>query len=153
VTTLVLPQRVLDEARTFFENRGTRGLEGTAMIKNGEFLELVIPDQRAIRDAHGQVSVEVTRSGQMELARSLAIDEMYVARIHSHPGDAYHSPTDNQNPVLTHDGAISIVIPYFGLGLRRTLDACAVLRRSGGTWHDLPPGPQRIRWITVKGCA
>ena len=75
MTTLVLPQRVLEEARTFFENRGTRGLEGTAMIKNGEFLELVIPDQRAIRDAHGHVSVEVTRSGQMELARSLAIDE------------------------------------------------------------------------------
>jgi proteasome lid subunit RPN8/RPN11 len=153
VNTLILPQRVLDEARTFFENCGTRGFEGTAMIKKGERTELVIPEQRAIRDAHGQVSVEVTRSGQMELARSLAIGEMYVARIHSHPGDAYHSRTDNENPVLAHEGAISIVVPYFGLGLRRALDACAVLRRSGGTWHDLPLGPQRTRWITVEGCA
>jgi len=147
--TLFLPQTLIDEARTFFEERGISGLEGTAMIKDGRQTKLVVPDQRAFRDDRERVSVEVTRPGQMQLARALDVDEMYVARIHSHPGDAYHSAADDSNPVLTHEGAISIVVPYFGLGLRLGLQTCAVLRRSNGVWCDLPPGNDRDRWVVV----
>lgn len=92
------------------------------------------------------VSVEVTRKGQMELVLALGAGELCVARIHSHPYEAFHSPADDANPALTHEGALSIVVPYFGLGLRRELDACAVLRREEGRWRDLPVG-MRDRWI------
>lgn len=102
---------------------------------------LVIPDQTATPLPH--CSVEVTRQGKLELAAALGPEDVYVSRIHSHPGLAFHSPTDNTNPAITHEGALSIVVPFFGLGLRRGLDACAVLVRRDGVWIDVPPGADR----------
>lgn len=147
---LTLPAAVLEDARTFFEERGTHGLEGTAMIKSGIEHSLVIPRQNARRDPYGHVNVEVPREGQMDLALALAPDEMYVARIHSHPGDAFHSAADDANPVITFEGGISIVVPFFGLGLRRGLDTCAVYLFTGGAWTELPAGPGRDRWIVAE---
>lgn len=146
---LVLTSKVLQDARTFFENRGTFGLEGTAMIKKGTGLELVIPRQNAHRDTFGNVNVEVPREGQMDLALALGPDDLYVARIHSHPGDAFHSAADDVNPVISFEGGISIVVPFFGLGLRRGLDACAVYHLCDGSWDELKAGPNRDRWIVA----
>lgn len=147
---LVLTSKVLQDARTFFEDRGTFGLEGTAMIKKGTDLELVIPRQNALRDTYGNVNVEVPREGQMGLALALGPDELYVARIHSHPGDAFHSAADDANPVISFEGGISIVVPFFGLGLRRGLDACAVYHFCDGSWGELEAGPDRDRWIVAE---
>lgn len=147
---LQLPAQVLDEARAFFEERGSHGLEGTAMIKAGSETRLVIPTQHARRDSRGGVNVEVGRQGQMELVRALGPADLYVARIHSHPGEAFHSAADDANPVITFDGAISIVVPYFGLGLRRGLSACAVFRHERGRWIELPSGSPRDRWVVVE---
>lgn len=144
---LYLDTVLLKQAQAFLEDRGSSGLEGTAMI-TGPASRLVIPDQLARRTPYG-ISVELTTQGQWDLATALAPDETYVARIHSHPGDAFHSSTDDRNPVITFDGAISIVVPYFGLGLRHGLVACAVLRLTKGIWRDLPPGAERARWVTA----
>lgn len=147
---LVLTSRVIDDAQIFFEDRGTFGLEGTAMIKASETLDLVVPRQNARRDAYGHVNVEVPREGQMELALALGPDDLYVARIHSHPGDAFHSPADDANPVISFEGGLSIVVPFFGLGLRRGLDACAVFLFHGGQWIELDSGPDRDRWVVQE---
>lgn len=143
---LALTTAVLDEARELFEQCGTEGLEGTAMIVGGPAPRLVVPDQHAFARGRGP-AVEVTPRGQMQLATALGPDETYAARIHSHPFEAFHSPTDNANPVLTYQGALSIVVPYFGLGLRRGLDACAVYVRDGTDWRELPTGPARAHRV------
>jgi hypothetical protein len=145
--TLHLDTGLLEQAQSFFEDRGSHGLEGTAMIA-GPSPRLVIPDQLARRTSYG-VSVELTAQGQWDLAAALGPEETYLARIHSHPAEAFHSSTDDRNPVITFDGAISIVVPYFGLGLRHGLAACAVLRLTNGAWQNLPPGSERDRWITA----
>lgn len=151
MSALVLPARLLADAQVFFEERGARGHEGTAMIKSGpRGPALVVPQQRPWRSVGGGVSVEVTRAGQIELAVALEPDELYVARIHSHPAEAFHSPADDANPVLTHEGALSIVVPFFGLGLRLGLDACAVLRREAGRWRSLPPGDERDCQVCMR---
>lgn len=144
MTILVLPAPVLEEARCFFEGRGADGCEGTAMIMagpDGVAHRLVIPDQRATPLPY--CSVEVTRQGKLELAAALGPEDRYVSRIHSHPGLAFHSPADDANPAITHEGALSVVTPFFGLGLRHGLDACAVLVRRGDSWLDVPLGPVR----------
>jgi len=143
---LLLRTALLGEGREFFERCGTEGREGTAMIVGGPVPRLVIPEQHV----HGRVrgaAVEVTTRGQMQLATALGLDETYAARIHSHPTEAFHSSVDDANPVLTYQGALSIVVPYFGLGLRRGLDACAVYVRDGAKWQELPPGPARARYV------
>lgn len=143
MSTIVIARAVLDEARRFFEDRGAHGCEGTAVIAYHEDgpTRLVIPDQRA---ATGRACwVEITERGKLALALAIRPDERYVARIHSHPGRAFHSETDDRNAVLTHQGAISIVVPYFGLGLRRGFEACAVYILRGAEWTELSPGPAR----------
>lgn len=144
MTQLIIDATTLDDAGRFFEDRGTHGCEGTAMIARSTetgTTRLVVPDQRA--GIAPSCWVEVTDAGKLELAAALAPDERYVARIHSHPMDAFHSPTDNKNPAVTFLGAISIVVPYFGLGLRHGLDACAVLELTAHGWVEVPAGPAR----------
>lgn len=149
MTALSVDARLLDEARTFFEDRGALGCEGTAMIAARGLTanRLVIPDQRATPAPH--CSVEVTLAGKLELASALDPDERYVSRIHSHPGLAFHSPTDDANPALTHEGALSIVVPFFGLGLRHGLAACAILVVRNGRWVDVGAGPARDALVTT----
>ena len=152
MSALMLPWSLLATAGTFFETCGIDGLEGTALVKTGpDGPSLVVPDQLPCRGPSGGVSVEVTQVGQMQLATALGQDELYVARIHSHPAEAFHSAADDENPVLTHEGALSIVAPFFGLGLRHGLDVCAVLRLHRGRWTDLPAGPERVRWVWTDG--
>ncbi len=149
MTALVISSALLDEARAFFEERGSVGCEGTAMIaaRAGIANRIVVPDQRATAAPH--CSVEVTLNGKLELASALEADERYVSRIHSHPGPAFHSAIDDANPALTDDGALSIVAPFFGLGLRHGLDACAVLVMREGRWTDLAPGRARDAHVTT----
>ncbi len=148
MTPLCGPADMLAVARAFFEEQGSLGLEGTAMIAGPDRPRLVIPDQNAVRTPHG-VSVELTEKGLFHLATALTGSERFVARIHSHPGEAFHSTTDDRNPVITFDGALSIVVPFFGLGLRHGLKSCAVYRRTDGHWRSLPVGDQRDRWVVA----
>lgn len=147
--TVLVDAETLDEARLFFEERGAVGCEATAMVaSDGDNSRLVIPFQEATPVPH--CTVTVTMEGKLALLGALGADETFVARIHSHPGLAFHSPADDTNPAITFDGALSIVVPYFGLGLRRGLDACAVLLRRDGRWVDLPAGPARDRELAVR---
>jgi hypothetical protein len=134
---------MLEEARAFLEERGSHGCEGTAMIagRDGAGTRLVVPDQRATPAPF--CCVEVTLQGKLQLATALDPDEVYVARIHSHPGLPFHSPADDANPAITQEGALSIVVPFFGLGLRHGLDACAVFVRRGPRWVEVPAGAER----------
>lgn len=146
---LHLRAAVLEEAREFFERCGVAGCEGTALIA-GTFAEdqpkqlvgdtLVIPDQQA--RPVPCASVTVTETGDLKLAAALQPGQRYLSRIHSHPGQAFHSSTDDANPALTHEGAFSVVVPYFGLGLRAGLDACAIYVRLHHQWVELPVGSE-----------
>jgi hypothetical protein len=136
-----LAASALETARTFFEQQGSFGFEGTAMLAgtpSAGITRCVIPDQRPYRSGRG-VGVEVTDKGKLELAAALALDERWLARIHSHPDEAFHSPVDDTNPALTANGSLSLVVPFFGLGLRRGLEPCAVHVYSGGDWLPIAP--------------
>jgi hypothetical protein len=93
--------------------------------------------------------VTITVAGELQLAVALSDSELYIARIHSHPGPAFHSQADDDNPVLTHEGALSIVAPWFGLGLRHGLGACAVYEHRDGIWTVQPAGPERDELLAV----
>jgi hypothetical protein len=138
--TILVSGSALIAASEFLESAGALGHEGTGMLaghlgSGGTRIDrFFAPDQRA--GAYPTCWVEVTRAGKDELVLALGPGERWVARIHSHPGEAFHSSTDHANPGLTAEGALSIVVPYFGLGLRNGLEACALLVRHSGRWVE-----------------
>lgn len=136
---LTISHQALEDARVHFEDCGSRGVEGTAMLAGHPdtgITRCFIPEQIGRRTRFG-VSVEVTEQGKLQLAGALQKHERWMARIHSHPGEAFHSDTDDENPGLTAEGALSIVVPFFGLGLRHGLEACAVFIYRDHCWVDL----------------
>ena len=147
---------VLRDAEEFLTDRGADGLEGTGLVAFGPDGDgwraemFVAPEQRGQRAELG-CWVEVTERGKRELAVRLPAGCRYLARVHSHPAAAFHSPTDDANPALSHEGAISVVVPYFGLGLRHGLDVCAIYRLTAGRWRSLPAGADRDRWVISDG--
>ena len=146
----LVPQRVLDESREFFRDRGAHRYEGTALwvgkprATDVEIVRLFVPEQVAESDEYG-ASVDLTPHEHYTLTDQLVDDERFYVRIHAHPREAYHSPRDDANAILTHEGALSVVVPYFArdpIDLQR----CAVYRyeRRWGWFRLDPEGIQSV---------
>ena len=112
--------------------------------------ETIIPAQHTIRTREG-VCVVVDGPELHRLNLWLYEHRMTpVAQLHSHPGRAYHSQTDDAFSVATTAGSLSIVVPDFARD-PFALDRCAVYRLTGdGQWLEL--STDRIReLISIEG--
>jgi hypothetical protein len=131
-----VPGQVLTATRDFLYTRGLEGSEGTALWigrRAGSEIQItrvLIPEQLCLKSAYG-VAVQLTEQAHYTLTDHLAPGERFYIRIHSHPGRAYHSKTDDANGVITHQGAISIVVPNFAVE-PLTITSCAVYRLDHG---------------------
>lgn len=154
MTGLIIRADVIREAAAFLEDAGSYGKEGTGMFgaeANGDDLivtRFMAPAQEA--GTYPRTWVEVTEVGKRQLATQLSRGEIWVARIHSHPSEAFHSSIDDENPGLTAVGSWSIVVPYFGLGLRRGIEACAVHERGPSVWRRLPVEEVALRVLVIN---
>ena len=146
-----VPRTVLDETRELLAELGSEGLESTVLWvglvigpQTAEVLAAVRPRQVAYRSDHG-LAVEVPQDALSELISALPEGVFVLARVHSHPGAAYHSELDDTNMLIAHEGAISIVVPDFA---RRPIDLtrCSVneLRHDRG-WVELDGAAVRDR--------
>jgi hypothetical protein len=61
------------------------------------------------------------------------------AQIHTHPGHAYHSETDDRYPMVGTVGFVSIVVPWFAERNVRPSDLYVCELAVDGTWHELNP--------------
>jgi hypothetical protein len=59
-------------------------------------------------------------------------------QVHTHPGAAYHSATDDAFPLLRHAGFLSLVIPRFALGPVGFADAFLAQLQADGSWREVP---------------
>jgi hypothetical protein len=101
-------------------------------------VELVLmPRQRAVRSDDG---VAVIVDGDAMFEMNVMLNERglrLVAQVHSHPGAAYHSDTDDRYSVVTARGGLSIVVPDFAEG-HFSLESCAVYQLvAGGRWNEV----------------
>lgn len=67
---------------------------------------------------------------------------MIVAQVHSHPEEAFHSSADDDWAVIRHEGALSLVVPYFAA--RTTVetfarDLAAFVLSSRNHWTEIEP--------------
>ena len=146
-----VPRRVLDETRELLAELGDEGLESTVLWvgrvigpQTAGVLGAVRPRQVAYRGEDG-LAVEVPQDALSELISALPEGVFVLARVHSHPGAAYHSQLDDTNMLIAHEGAISIVVPDFA---REPIDLarCSVneLRHDKG-WVELGAATVRER--------
>lgn len=135
--------QTLDDTRAFMRERGANGLEGVVLWlgtvtddKTAEIVVAYVPEQIAYRSEDG-VAVEVTQDGLARLITALPPDHFVLVRVHSHPGEAYHSELDDQNMLISHQHAISIVVPEFARDPIE-LTSCSVNELEHGQgWREL----------------
>lgn len=72
-----------------------------------------------------------------------------LAQVHTHPLLPYHSDLDDARPVVTEEGAFSIVLPFFGFISLTDLSACAVYQIEDGGFVPLTPSEAASTFIFV----
>lgn len=148
----IVPRSVLDKTQAFLLARGAKGFEAVVVWlghvvddTTGEVVDAYAPEQVGRRSEYG-VSVEVTQDGLTRLITALPEGMFVLCRVHSHPGEAYHSDTDDVNMLISHNGAISIVVPDFARD-PIDLERCSVNElRHGSGWRELDATEVRARF-------
>ena len=130
----VLERDMIERSQQFLRERGLEGLEAVVLWlgrpldeRTGHAFVELIPHQVAYRGQDGEVWVEVPPESISEVIGLLPADLFVLIRVHSHPSKAYHSPVDDRNMLISHQGAISIVVPDFARG-NFDLSRCSVNR-------------------------
>jgi hypothetical protein len=60
-------------------------------------------------------------------------------QVHTHPGEAGHSRTDDRFSLAPAPGFLSLVIPYFAAGPAGFHEATLVRMRGDGSWESADP--------------
>lgn len=116
IETYYIPTAVLHETQRYIEEHGQQGSEayvfwaGTAVDTEAYITTCVYPTANA---RHGGVKVPLDKMTEINLALRDR-DQVILAQAHSHPGEALHSPVDEERAVSFHDGFASIIVPDFG---------------------------------------
>ena len=143
ITRIKLPYKCVQKAYDHMRLVGKKHLEGVALFVGREaddtFLvtETIIPKQVALTLEYGLLysvgSEELHRLNVYLYANNLSL----ISQIHSHPGRAYHSETDDAYPIVTTNGGLSIVVPSFAAA-QASLDIWAVYQLSKtNSWVEL----------------
>ena len=67
-------------------------------------------------------------------------------QVHTHPGEAFHSETDDRYPIIHTYGFLSLVVPDYGLGPVSFDRAFLCEIAQGGRWAEVPVA-SRIRLV------
>jgi hypothetical protein len=98
----------------------------------------VIPSQKSISSEDG-VGYFVESGELFQLNRVLDESGLrLIAQVHSHPGEAYHSSTDDKYAIVTSEGGYSLVVPNFRNPPVNVLE-WASYRLMEGDWVELTP--------------
>ena len=98
--------------------------------------KVLVPPQKPIRSEYG-VGYFITEETLYALNKYLREHNLrLIAQVHSHPGRAYHSDTDDKYAIVTKEGGFSLVVPDFGFGASE-LEAWAIYRLKGAKWKSL----------------
>lgn len=152
-----IPEVVLHKSYQHFQIFGKNGLEAFALwlgrFKDEEknhfaVTEAFIPSQDNQSTELG-LSVSISGEALHRLNIYLFKNNLrLLAQIHSHPGPAYHSETDDSFPVTTQLGSFSIVVPYFG-SIPFSLNTVAVYRLSQENDWSLVPLEELKRFFEI----
>jgi proteasome lid subunit RPN8/RPN11 len=138
-----VPADVVTSVHAHLRDAGASGFEGVGFwagqVEGDTFLvrAAVVPAQWGQRSQSG-VSVVVGGDELFRMNVWLHKNGLtLIAQLHSHPGDAYHSETDDDFAIMTRVGGLSIVVPNFARE-PFSFDTAAIYRLAEkGQWSSL----------------
>ncbi|MDE5445605.1 hypothetical protein GWG65_30175 [Bradyrhizobium sp. CSA207] len=155
VTALFVPRSCVDELHAHLRKVGREGHEGLGLWvgrQTGHHFQVhrtLIPAQRHIRTGDGVCVVigpeELHRINVLLYREKL----MLVAQIHSHPGRAYHSSTDDAYAIAATVGCLSLVVPDFARAPFDLGNIASYRLDGAGVWRSLTV-EQASRMISIK---
>jgi hypothetical protein len=154
ISVLHIPQNVLNETLKYLRAHGNEGKEcivfwsGRLLSQNkGCITFCIYPNQQA--SAIG-AEVNLLESAKIHLLLYKR-QEFLFAQVHTHPGEAFHSFTDNYYPLTDKPGFFSIVVPYYCATGLKNLSKCAVYEYKGeGAWRKLDKKEIKKRFKVVR---
>lgn len=143
ISKIIMPYQCLVEAYIHMREAGMQRVEGVALFAGIEIentfkiQKTIVPEQEAMSLEDGLLysvdSDELHRINVWLYENEMSL----IAQIHSHPGRAYHSSTDDAYPIVATVGGISVVVPDFA-SRAIELSNCAVYRLSlENEWVEL----------------
>jgi hypothetical protein len=106
----------------------------------------IVFDVWALPAESAELHARVSFREVLSLSDQVAKRSWFVlAQLHTHPGAAFHSDTDDRFPISNQSGFISIVVP--GSGRREAGVGWAWFELLGqGTWRELDASEVRVRF-------
>jgi len=154
IQSVILPKDLILKAHTHLHNVGKLGYEGVALWAGQQENHVfhvsatIIPAQIPIKNSFGVCyyvkSDELHRINVWLYENHITL----IAQIHSHPGEAYHSNTDDLFPIVNSLGCFSLVVPNFAKQ-PFSLQKCAVFRLFSSGWVRVPNN-EVTRLITIR---
>jgi hypothetical protein len=155
VQQIHIPRDLFEESHFMLREIGEEGYEGMVVWAGrrdgGVFSVLAVrlPAQQSTRTSDGLFllvdDLELHRLGIWLYREKLEL----IAQVHTHPGAAYHSKTDDAIPIVATRGAISLVIPDFASGPAELTAYSAFRLIAGGDWIQLST-PELTQLICVN---
>ncbi|MCC7368738.1 MAG: Mov34/MPN/PAD-1 family protein [Chloroflexi bacterium] len=161
--TLLVPRTIVGASLTHLQAGGARGCEEFAFWSGHVVGDRIGIVGRAFhpRTSQGYGHVMIDDDAQLLSMTELVHehDELVLCQLHTHPADAWHSPTDDQGAFTDEVGFLSLVLPSFASGGLETAEAFRrtqqgwvhegravttglvqvfgdLLRYDGANWHD-----------------
>jgi proteasome lid subunit RPN8/RPN11 len=149
INKVSVPKEVTTETQRFLRTVGQRRQEGLVLWvgqvdgQRFQVTQLLIPRQRGIRTLNGVCAIvdsEEMHRINMELFKS---GLRLIAQVHSHPTEAYHSDTDDENAIANTVGCLSLVIPDFATREFNLNDTAVYRLDRKGTWESVDQSAAR----------
>ena len=137
-----IPEAILHSTARAFREVGIGERESVALWQGqivNEF-EAIITKLHVPKQVAGPLHFNVPLEERIRLVREVSSqNEFILVQLHTHPREAFHSDVDDRLAITKHKGALSIVIPDFGMQWQGDLLQTSVNRNlGGGQWVELP---------------
>lgn len=78
------------------------------------------------------------------------LGHVLLGQVHTHPSAAFHSEADDEHAVSMQSGAISAVVPAFGMHSVADVEHTVFFERRGDIWAELSPADvaSRVRFLS-----
>lgn len=151
ISKFIITQDIIKKTKTVLVEAGKHRNEGLVFWSgtlNGDCANIktvICPKNIAT-----SVSATLSNEGVAYIHNTIRKNnEFLFAQVHSHPGIAFHSKSDNCEAISYKTGFISIVVPYFGKYMEE-LSSCAVFEHIGKSiWKELDEIELKARFQVI----